>query len=253
MKEKIRKIKESISNTPYKKKAIIAIIVALCMVGGAAGGYSYMTHTDFGKAEVSSTELKDAEKAEDKAVSEEKKAEEELEKAKKSGDKEAIEKAEKKVEAAKEKVSSAKKEVASANKGTSHKTNASSNNNNSSTNKKPSNSGSSSNNKPSKPSSGNSGSSGSSSGGSSTSKPSKPTHQHSWKPVYGEKTEYRTEYFGDVVICNVCGEKNPSNAHKENHVMAGEGYSSHVEPEYEEVPYPVTYIKYYQCSCGATK
>ena len=253
-------MKDKITNAPHKKKAIIAILIALFLVGGAAGGYSYMTHTDFDKAEISKTELKDAEKAEDKAVSEEKKAEEELEKAKKSGDKEAIEKAEKKVEAAKEKVSSAKKEVASANKDNSHKTNASSNKNNSSTkkpssstNKKPSNSGSSSNNKPSKPSSGNSGSSGSSSGGSSTSKPSKPTHQHSWKPVYGEKTEYRTEYVGDVVICNVCGEKNPSNAHKENHVMAGEGYSSHVEPEYEEVPYPVTYIKYYQCSCGATK
>ena len=228
---KMNTLKEKISSMPHKKKVAIALVLILCLAGGgAAVGYKAMTSTDFGKAEVSSTELKDAEKAEDKAVSEEKK------------------------------VSSAKKEVASANKGSSHKTNASSNKNNSSTkkpssstNKKPSNSGSSSANKPSKPSSGNSGSSGSSSGGSSTSKPSKPAHQHSWKPVYGEKTEYRTEYVGDVVICNVCGEKNPSNAHKENHVMAGEGYSSHVEPEYKEVPYPVTYIKYYQCSCGATK
>lgn len=255
-------------NPKKRKNAIIALAIALCMIGGAAGGYSYMTHTDFGKAEVSSTELKDAEKAEDKAVSEEKKAEEELEKAKKSGDKEAIEKAEKKVEAAKEKVSSAKKEVASANKGSSHKTNASSNKNNSSTkkpssstNKKPSNSGSSSTNKPSKPSSGNSGSSGSSSGGSSTSKPSKPAHTHSYTiPVYGERTTTVTKYKEQpysVIICNVCGIENPTNAHKKAHVRAGEGYSSHTEVRYRQVPYEETviekYIKYYKCSCGATK
>lgn len=242
-----------------KKKAIIAILVALCLVGGAAGGYSYMTHIDFGEAEVSSTELKDAEKAEDKAVLEEKKAEEELEKAKKSGDKEAIEKAEKKVEAAKEKVSSAKKEVASANKGNSHKTNASSNKNNSST-KKPSNSGSSSTNKPS---SGNSGSSGSSSGGSSTSKPSKPTHQHSWQPVYGTKqVPYQVEEQVEVMVCGNCGAINPSNEHMEAHILQWQKdgcsypcYGTHSDVRTETVTKYRTekYIKYYKCSCGATK
>lgn len=257
MKDKIRKIKESISNAPHKKKAIIAILIALFLVGGAAGGYSYMTHTDFDKAEVSKTELKDAEKAEDKAVLEEKKAEEELEKAKKSGDKEAIEEAEKKVEAAKEKVSSAKKEVASANKGTSHKTNASSNNNNSST-KKPSNSGSSSANKPSKPSSGNS-------GGSSTSKPSKPTHQHSWQPVYGEKqVAYETIEYYCPPVCNDCEREiseiqktEDLREHLYNHVInGGTGGTSEgiIRKEKKVTKYKTEkYIKYYKCSCGATK
>lgn len=253
MKDKIRKIKESISNAPHKKKAIIAILVALCLVGGAAGGYSYMTHTDFGKAEVSETELKDAEKAEDKAVSEEKKAEEELEKAKKSGDKEAIEKAEKKVEAAKEKVSSAKKEVASANKGSSHKTNASSNKNNSST-KKPSNSGNSSTNKPS---SGNGGSSGSSSGGSSTSKPSKPSHQHSWKPEYGTReVPYQVDEGGYyVTVCVTCGVENPSYEHMRDHALKGENDAEKevYKPNYVTKYRTEKYIKYYKCSCGATK
>ena len=261
MKDKIRKIKESISNATHKKKAIIAILVALCLVAGAAGGYSYMTHTDFDKAEVSKTELKDAEKAEDKAISEEKKAEEELEKAKKSGDKEAIEKAEKKVEAAKEKVLSAKKEVASANKGSSHKTNASSNKNNSST-KKPSNSGNSSTNKPS---SGNSGSSGSSSGGSSSSKPSKPTHQHSWQPVYGEKqVAYETIEYYYPPVCNDCEREiseiqktEDLREHLYNHVInGGTGGTSEgiIRKEKKVTKYKTEkYIKYYKCSCGATK
>ena len=43
-------MKDKITNAPHKKKAIIAILIALCMVGGAAGGYMYMTNTDFGVA-----------------------------------------------------------------------------------------------------------------------------------------------------------------------------------------------------------
>lgn len=246
MKDKIRKIKESISNAPHKKKAIIAILVALCLVGGAAGGYSYMTHTDFGKAEVSETELKDAEKAEDKAVSEEKKAEEELEKAKKSGDKEAIEKAEKKVEQAKKKVTSAKKEVASSSKGSSGSNSSAS--------------------KPSKPSSSkpsNSSGSSSSSGGSSASKPSKPTHQHSWQPVYGEKqVPYEVEEQVEVMVCGNCGAINPSNEHMEAHILQWQKdgcsypcYGTHSDVRTETVTKYKTekYIKYYKCSCGATK
>ena len=239
-------LKEKISSMPYKKKVAIALVLVLCLVGGSVTGYKVMTSSDFGKAEVSSTELKDAEKAEDKAVSEEKKAEEELEKAKKSGDKEAIEKAEKKVEAAKEKVSSAKKEVASANKGSSHK-------------------GNSSTNKPSKPSSGNSGSSGSSSGGSSSSKPSKPTHQHSWQPVYGEKqVAYETIEYYYPPVCNDCEREiseirktEDLREHLYNHVInGGTGGTSEgiIRKEKKVTKYKTEkYIKYYKCSCGATK
>lgn len=253
---KMNTLKEKISSMPHKKKVAIALVLVLCLAGGSAAvGYKAMTSTDFGKAEVSSTELKDAEKAEDKAVLEEKKAEEELEKAKKSGDKEAIEKAEKKVKAAKEKVSSAKKEVASANKGSSHKTNASSNKNNSST-KKPSNSGNSSTNKPSKPSSGNSGSSGSSSGGSSTSKPSKPAHQHNWKPEYGTReVPYKDIEYYQVTICTDCGMERPSLEHSYAEMdKGGNGGTKEVTKSKEVTKYRTEqYVKYYKCSCGATK
>lgn len=229
-------MKDKITNAPHKKKAIIAILIALCMVGGAAGGYMYMTNTDFG---VASNEKQQAKEDEEKAATKDEKAA-----------KEETKKAEEKKETAK--ADSDKSGSSSESKSSSNSSSSSSSASKSSSNGNSSFSSSSSGSS-SVSSSSSSGSSSSSSSGSSSSKPSKPAHQHSWKPVYGEKTEYRTEYVGDVVICNVCGEKNPSNAHKENHVMAGEGYSSHVEPEYKEVPYPVTYIKYYQCSCGATK
>ena len=219
MKEKIKKIKESISNAPHKKKAIIAILVALCLVGGAAGGYVYMTNTDFGKADVTS-------QSDDKeltAKEQEKAAEKDLEKAKESGDKEAVKEAEKEVEKAKEKVNAS--------------------NSNSSSNKgsysKPSNSGSSSNNKPSKPSSGNSGSSGS--GGSTTTQPSKPAHQHNWQPIYDD------DYANAYEECKKCGAilSDMSKEQLRLHLKECGGSS--------ELKYP-TIIVGYQChSCGATK
>lgn len=228
MKEKIRKIKESISNAPHKKKAIIAIIIALCMVGGAAGGYSYMTHTDFGKAEVASQSDDKELTAEEK----EKAAEKDLEKAKESGDKEAVKEAEKEVEKAKEKVNAS----------------------NSNSSKGSSSSSSSSSNKGSYTKPSNSGSSGSSS--SSTSKPSKPAHQHNWQPVYGTKTvtKYKTEEYG-VTICDICGAENPDLSHEKSHIFAGEGFNYHVETRYKEIPYQTTekYVKYHKCQCGATK
>ena len=234
---KMNTLKEKISSMPHKKKVAIALVLILCLAGGgAAVGYKAMTSTDFGKAEVSSTELNDAEKAEDKAVSEEKKAEEELEKAKKSGDKEAIEKAEKKVEAANKNNSSTKKPS-------------------SSTNKKPSNSGSSSANKPSKPSSGNSGSSGSGSG--STSKPNKPAHQHNWKPEYGTReVPYQVDEGGYyVTVCATCGVENPSYEHMRDHALKGENDAEKevYKPNYVTKYRTEKYIKYYKCSCGATK
>lgn len=225
MKEKIRKIKESISNAPQKKKAIISILIAICMVGGAAGGYVYMTHTDFGKADVAS-------QSEEK----EKAAEEELEKAKESGDKEAVKEAEKEVEKAKEKVNASNSNSSSSNS-SSHKSNSGTSNKGSYS--KPSNSGSSSNTKPSKPSSGNSGSSGS--GGSTITQPSKPAHQHNWQPIY----DY--DYANAYEECKKCGAilSNMSKEQLRLHLKECGGSS--------ELKYP-TIIVGYQChSCGATK
>lgn len=237
---KINTLKEKISSMPHKKKVAIALVLILCLAGGgAAVGYKAMTSTDFGKTEVSSTELKDAEKAEDKAVSEEKKAEEELEKAKESGDKEAIEKAEKKVAEAKEKVDSAKKKVSSSSKG------------------------SSSSSSVSKPSSGSSGSSSSgsssssSSGSSSASKPSKPAHSHSWEAVYVTKqVPYQVDEGGYyVTICATCGIENPSYEHMRDHALNGE---NDAEKEVYKPHYVTKYktekvFSHYKCSCGATK
>lgn len=235
MKDKIRKIKESISNAPHKKKAIIAIIVALCMVGGAAGGYLYMTHTDFGKADVASQSDDKELTAEEK----EKAAEEELEKAKESGDKEAIEAAEKKVAEAKEKVNSDKKKVSSSSKGSSSSSSVS----------KPSNGSSGSSSSGS--------SSSSSSGSSSSSKPSKPAHSHSWTPVYGERQVAYQEDIGGyfVDVCVTCGAENPDRDHSYNHAINGENdavkeiYKPNMVTKYKIEKY----IKYYKCSCGATK
>lgn len=232
MKDKIKKIKESISNAPHKKKAIIAILIAICMVGGAAGGYVYMTHTDFGKADVASQSDDKELTAEEK----EKAAEEELKKAKESGDKEAVKEAEKEVEKAKEKVNASNSNSSSSNS-SSHK----------------SNSGTSNKGSYSKPS--NSGSSGSSS--SSASKPSKPAHSHSWTPVYGERQVAYQEDIGGyfVDVCTNCGAENPSTQHLKNHVMNGE--SAGAKEEYK--PHYVTKYKtekvfsHYKCSCGATK
>lgn len=223
MKEKIRKIKESISNAPHKKKAIIAIIVALCLVGGAAGGYVYMTHTDFGKADVAS-------QSDDKELTAEEK-----EKAKESGDKEAVKEAEKEAEKAKEKVNASNSNSSSSNS-SSHKSNSGTSNKGSYS--KPSNSGSSSNSKPSKPSSGNSGSSGS--GGSTTTQPSKPAHQHNWQPIY----DY--DYANSYERCKTCG-ANLS-------VMSDDEFAEHTRQHGSYELYYPTIIVGYQChSCGATK
>lgn len=225
MKDKIRKIKENISNAPHKKKTIIAILIAICMVGGAAGGYVYMTHTDFGKADVAS-------QSDDKELTAEEK-----EKAKESGDKEAVKEAEKEAEKAKEKVNASNSNSSSSNS-SSHKSNSGTSNKGSYS--KPSNSGSSSNTKPSKPSSGNSGSSGSSSGGSSTSKPSKPAHQHNWQPIY----DY--DYANAYHRCKTCGANIDAMSDDESfeHTMKHGSY---------ELYYP-TIIVGHQCySCGATK
>lgn len=100
----------------------------------------------------------------------------------------------------------------------------------------------------------NSGSS-SSSGGSSSSadKPSKPAHTHSWQPVYGEKQVpvYSTQ---SVVVCDVCGASGVSREHMVNHAKAGEGSASHTEQiKVQTGTKTETYVKYYKCSCGATK
>lgn len=242
MKNKIRKIKESISKAPHKKKVISVIVIALLMVGGAAGGYVYMTNTDFGKADVASQSDDKELTAEEK----EKAAEEELEKAKESGDKEAIEKAEKKVAEVKEKVNSDKKKVSSSSEGSSSSSSVS---------------------KPSSGSSGSSssGSSSSSSGGSSTSKPSKPTHHHSWQPVYGEKqVAYETIEYYYPPVCNDCEREiseiqktEDLREHLYNHVInGGTGGTSEgiIRKEKKVTKYKTEkYIKYYKCSCGATK
>lgn len=229
MKDKIRKLKESISRAPHKKKAIIAILIALCMVGGAAGGYVYMTNTDFGKADVAS-QNDDKESAEEK----EKVAEEELEKAKESGDKEAVKEAEKEVEKAKEKVKASNSNSSS--NSSSHKSNSGTSNKGSYS--KPSNSGSSSNSKPSKPSSGNSGSSGS--GGSTTTQPSKPAHQHNWQPIY----DY--DYANSYERCKTCGANLSA--------MSDDEFAEHTRQHGSYELYYPTIIVGYQCySCGATK
>lgn len=233
MKEKIRKIKESISNAPHKKKAIIAILIAICMVGGAAGGYVYMTHTDLGKADVASQSDDKELTAEEK----EKAAEEELEKAKESGNKEAIKEAEKKVEEAKAGISSKNNSSNSTSKSNSSNTSAT----------KPSNGSGSS--------SGNSGSSGGSSG--SASKPSKPAHQHHWQPVYVTKqVPYQVDEGGYyVTICATCGIENPSYEHMRDHALNGE---NDAEKEVYKPHYVTKYktekiFSHYKCSCGATK
>ena len=231
MKDKIRKIKESISNAPHKKKVISVIVIALLMVGGFAAGYTIMTNTDFGKADVASQSDDKELTAEEK----EKAAEKDLEKAKESGDKEAVKEAEKEVEKAKEKVKASNSNSSS---------NSSSNKSNSGTSNKgsyskPSNSGSSSNNKPSKPSSGNSGSSGS--GGSTTTQPSKPAHQHNWQPIYDD------DYANAYEECKKCGAilSDMSKEQLRLHLKECGGSS--------ELKYP-TIIVGYQChSCGATK
>ena len=117
---------------------------------------------------------------------------------------------------------------------------------------KPSSGSSNSGSSASKPSSGGSSSS---SGSSNTqpSQPSKPAHTHSWQPVY--KTEqvpvYGTQSY---VVCDVCGAKNVSRDHMVNHAKNGEGSASHTEQEKVITGYTTEqYIKYYQCSCGATK
>ena len=234
MKEKIRKIKESISNAPHKKKAIIAMLVALCRVGGAAGGYSYMTHTDFGKADVASQSDDKELTAEEK----EKAAEKDLEKAKESGDKEAVKEAEKEVEKAKEKV------------------NASNSTSSSNSSNHKSNSGTSNKGSYTKPS--NSGSSGSSS--SSASKPSKPAHQHDWQPVYVTKqVSYQVDEGGTyVTVCTNCGEEltlNSYREHQENHLLNGEssGRKEVYKPHYVTKYRTEKVFSHYKCSCGATK
>ena len=226
MKDKIRKIKESISNAPHKKKTIIAVIVALCMVGGATAGYQIITHTDNSKASI---------------------AQQELEKAKESGDKDAIAKAEKKLaEAKKEKAEADKKEAAKdkqvASSNTSSKSSSQSSSSNSSGN-------GGSYHKPSRPSS-----------GSSASKPSKPTHHHSWSPVYGTRQVAYQEDIGGtyVTVCTNCGEEltlESYREHQENHLLNGEstGRKEIYKPHYVTKYRTEKCIKYYKCSCGATK
>lgn len=223
MKEKIRKIKESISNAPHKKKVIIAILIAICMVGGAAGGYVYMTNTDFGKADVASQSDDKELTAEEK----EKVAEEELEKAKESGDKEAIEKAENEVEKAKEQINTSN--------GNTSNSNFNSGDSNKGSYSKPSNSGSSS-------------------------KPSKPTHQHNWQPVYVTKqVPYQVDIGGTyVTVCTNCGEEltlNSYREHQENHLLNGEssGRKEVYKPHYVTKYKTEKVFSHYKCSCGATK
>ena len=230
MKEKIRKIKESISNAPHKKKVISVIVIALLMVGGFAAGYTMMTNTDFGKADVASQSDDKELTAEEK----EKAAEKDLEKAKESGDKEAVKEAEKEVEKAKEKVK------------------ASNSNSSSNSSSHKSNSGSSNKGSYSKPSNG--GSSGSSS--NSASKPSKPAHSHSWTPVYGERqVPYEEIVEIPITICNDCGMENPSLEHSYAEMDKGNSGGTTGTWKTEKVTKYKTekYIKYYKCSCGATK
>lgn len=105
-----------------------------------------------------------------------------------------------------------------------------------------------------KPSSPNSGISGSGNGSSSSA--AKPAHHHNWQAVYGERTvtKYRTETYY-VTICDVCNAENPTYEHKMAHINSGEGYKSHSEARYKQVPYQTTetYVSGYRCSCGATK
>ncbi len=145
--------------------------------------------------------------------------------------------------------------AATATKKATEKASATSNKNNTSSGSSSasSNSGSSSSSKPS--SGGNSGGSSSSSGGSSSSadKPSKPAHTHSWQPVYGEKQVpiYSTQ---SVVVCDVCGASGVSREHMVNHAKAGEGSASHTEQiKVQTGTKTETFVKYYKCSCGATK
>lgn len=143
--------------------------------------------------------------------------------------------------------------AATATKKATEKAPATSNKNNASSGSSSSSSNSSSSSKPS--SGGSSGGSSSSSGGSSSSadKPSKPAHTHSWQPVYGEKQVpvYSTQ---SVVVCDVCGASGVSREHMVNHAKAGEGSASHTEQiKVQTGTKTETYVKYYKCSCGATK
>ncbi|MBE5036179.1 DUF1090 domain-containing protein [Gallibacter intestinalis] len=285
LKKRIVQYWTTIKDTCKKhKKTALAILLIIAVAAGGSVGYKLMTSTDSGVAS-NEKKLEQAKEAEEEAVKEEqsaedelKDAEKELEKAKKSGDKDAIAKAEKKVEAAKEKVNSTKKKVEKAKEEVAESTDKKPSSSNSSasssnSNKKPSNSGSNSSSssggssasKPSKPSGGSSGSSGSSSSDSSTSKPSKPAHQHKWEPVYGEKTvtKYKKVPYG-VVVCDADGcnaeflspeEDDLGYNHFKSHALNGESYSSHNEIRYKKEAYQdtETYIKYYRCTCGATK
>lgn len=230
-------MKDKITNAPHKKKAIIAILIALCMVGGAAGGYMYMINTDFG---VASNEKQQTKEDEEKAAAKEetKKAEEKKETAKADSDKSGS--------------SSESKSSSSSSSGSSSASKSSSNGNSSSSSSSSSNSSGSS--------SSSSGSSSSSSGGSSSSKPSKPAHQHSWKPVYGtKKVPYQVDIGGTyVTVCTNCGEEltlNSYREHQENHLLNGEssGRKEVYKPHYVTKYRTEKYIKYYKCSCGVTK
>lgn len=240
MKEKIRKIKESVSNAPHKKKTIVAIVIALLLVGGGtAGGYIYMSHSDSGKANVASEKDDKELTAEEK----EKAAEEELKKAKESGDEEAIKEAEKEVEKAKEQVNASNN---NSSKGSSGSSSSSSNASNKGSYTKPS-SGSSS---------GGSSSSGSS-GGSVTkpSKPSKPAHQHNWQPVY---REYTTQIIDpnnpSYIACNDCGANLGKNGEYEwDHLDKYPTHTHGTSREYNYITQTEKEIVGYKCSCGATK
>lgn len=95
--------------------------------------------------------------------------------------------------------------------------------------------------------SGNTGNSGNS--GNSGGQSSQPVHQHNFQPVYGERQVpiYGTE---TVTVCQ-CGLENPG---REHGFECPSGGSTH--NEYRDVITGYTsesYVKYYQCSCGATK
>lgn len=100
---------------------------------------------------------------------------------------------------------------------------------------------------------GTSSSSGSSSSGSgssaSDSKPSKPAHTHNWQPVYGEKQVpvYTTK---TVIVCNGCGMENPGRDHL---FECGNGSTHNEQRKVQTGTKTETYVKYYSCSCGATK
>lgn len=239
MKSFLTYLKEHPKKHPKTKKAIIAILIALCMVGGAAGGYMYMTNTDFG---VASNEKQQTKEDEEKAATKEEKAA-----------KEETKKAEEKKETAK--ADSDKSGSSSESKSSSNSSSSSSSASKSSSNGNSSSSSSSSGSY-SGSSSSSSGSSSSSSGGSSSSKPSKPAHQHSWKPVYGtKKVPYEVDEGHYAMICGNCGAENPSDDHMYNHWIHNENKGTREE----WVPKIVTkyktekYKKYYKCSCGATK